>query len=123
MSLVTPRKGYKSITLLFKKTVLIPKEWVVCKGEELFEICSGYSPTDLNFYEKGEMLFVKVDDMNSRENLKNVMLYRNLASITQTRKTETIEVHTQPSEPLTNFLTSAPPVPEHCGFVVPVDQS
>jgi type I restriction enzyme, S subunit len=66
-------KKFKKVAWYFSKEIEIPEEWDVCKGEELFNLTSGYAPSDIIFSETGNLLFVQVDDMNSKENSKNVV--------------------------------------------------
>lgn len=58
----------------FKKTPLesLPEEWKIYKGEDIFVLSSGVSPTEVNFKNNGNVdtLYVKVDDMNLPINSK-----------------------------------------------------
>jgi len=60
----------------YKKTELgdIPEEWNIYKGDEIFVISSGVSPTDVTFEnnEDVDTLYVKVDDMNLPINSKYI---------------------------------------------------
>ena len=42
MSLVTPRKGYKSVPWLFGKEIEIPEEWEVKKIDDVFNQSPNY---------------------------------------------------------------------------------
>ena len=70
MSIVTPRKGYKSIPWLFSKNVEIPEEWEVKTFDDMFEfIISGTNArSDLN--DIGEIMYIHYGDIHTQWNLQ-----------------------------------------------------
>ena len=64
MSLVTPRKGYKSVPWLFGKEIEIPQEWEMKRLDEIGEIIGGGTPDSTNNdYWDGEILWAVPTDI------------------------------------------------------------
>ena len=64
MSLVTPRKGYKSVPWLFGKEIEIPQEWEVKRLDEIGEIIGGGTPDSTNKdYWNGNILWAVPTDI------------------------------------------------------------
>ncbi len=64
MSLVTPRKGYKSVPWLFGKEIEIPQEWEMKRLDEIGEIVGGGTPDSTNKdYWDGEILWAVPTDI------------------------------------------------------------
>ena len=64
MSLVTPRKGYKSVPWLFGKEIEIPQEWGVKRLDEIGEIIGGGTPDSTNKdYWNGNILWAVPTDI------------------------------------------------------------
>ena len=64
MSLVTPRKGYKSVPWLFGKEIEIPEEWEMKRLDEIGEIIGGGTPDSTNNdYWDGEILWAVPTDI------------------------------------------------------------
>lgn len=69
-----PKEGYKVVSLKPRyRIVEIPEEWEVLKGEELFDLSSGISPSEIIFDNAGDTLYVQVDDMNFEENKREIV--------------------------------------------------
>jgi len=73
LSLVTPRKGYKSVPWLFGKEIEIPEEWEVKKFEDIAKIRRGASPRpieDSKYFGKGRG-WIRISDVTkSKKYLK-----------------------------------------------------
>jgi len=64
LSLVTPRKGYKSVPWLFGKEIEIPQEWGVKRLDEIGEIIGGGTPDSTNKdYWNGNILWAVPTDI------------------------------------------------------------
>ena len=64
MSLVTPRKGYKSVPWLFGKEIEIPEEWEMKRLDEVGEIVGGGTPDSTNNdYWDGKILWAVPTDI------------------------------------------------------------
>ena len=51
MSLVTPRKGYKSVPWLFGKEIEIPEEWKIVQLEKYVSLKHGFAFNSKDFIE------------------------------------------------------------------------
>ena len=70
MSLVTPRKGYKSVPWLFGKEIEIPDEWEVKSVDCLGEIVTGTTPSTTIIENYGsEFLWATPSDLISTKNV------------------------------------------------------
>ena len=70
MSLVTPKKGYKSVKWLFGKEIEIPEEWEVKSVDCLGEIVTGTTPSTIITENYGsEFLWATPSDLISTKNV------------------------------------------------------
>ncbi|KFM19423.1 putative type-1 restriction enzyme MjaXP specificity protein [Marine Group I thaumarchaeote SCGC AAA799-P11] len=86
MSLVTPKKGYKSVPWLFGKKIEIPDEWEVKSIKELGEIVTGNTPdTTNNEYYHSDFLWASPIDLQKEKYVKqtNVMVSKKGFSISR----------------------------------------
>jgi type I restriction enzyme S subunit len=50
----------------------MPGDWDIAEGREIFSLTSGYGPVDIHFSVGGEVLFLKVADLNRGENRRGI---------------------------------------------------
>jgi type I restriction enzyme S subunit len=50
----------------------MPDDWAIAEGREIFSLTSGYGPVDIHFSVGGEVLFLKVADLNRGENRREI---------------------------------------------------
>lgn len=72
MQTTKAEKGHKNIRWYHQRTIEIPSDWDIMKGEQIFVLSSGVSPTAIDFSSNdgADVGYLQIDDMNSPRNSK-----------------------------------------------------